>query len=72
MIFFIAAGLLSLSIGFLFIFFPGAIMALNDAGKRMVTNVDAAAFSHRGGLGLTLIIASLLFFFVAYYISVRG
>ncbi|MFQ5464972.1 MAG: hypothetical protein ACE5EI_03500 [Thermodesulfobacteriota bacterium] len=70
--FFIVAGILSLSVGFLFIVSPNTIRRINEAGTRMITNIDSAVFSRRLGVGVTLMISSLLFFFVAYYMYARG
>jgi len=72
MAFFIGAGILSLSVGFLFIVSPNTIRRINEAGTRMITSIDSAVFSRRLGVGFTLMISSVLFFFVAYYIHARG
>lgn len=70
--FFIIVGILAMSVGLLFIFSPNTIRRINDIGTRMITNIDSAAFSRRLGVGITLLISSFLFFFVAYYMYVRG
>ena len=72
MAFFIVIGIISLTVGVLFLFSPGTLRSINEAGMRVITTIDNAIFNYRIGLGLSLIIASFLFFFVAYYISVRG
>jgi hypothetical protein len=72
MLFFIAVGLLSLIFGGLFIFSPEYLRRINEGGMRLVSSIDTAILNYRIGIGATLVIASLLFFFVAYYISVKG
>ena len=69
---FISIGIISLLVGVLFILSPDTLRRINDWSMTMVSAFDRKAFKYRTGLGLTLIIASILFFFVAYYISVRG
>lgn len=72
MVAFISIGILSLLVGVLFVLSPETLRKINDWSMAMVSAFDRKAFKYRMGLGLTLIIASLLFFFVAYYISVKG
>jgi hypothetical protein len=72
MLFFIAVGLLSLFVGGLFIFSPDLLRKINEGGMRLVSSIDTATFTYRIGIGASLVIASLLFFFVAYYIAVKG
>ncbi len=69
---FIAVGILSLLVGLLFIISPATLRNLNEATSKLVTNMEEKAFSYRMGVGLFLVIASLLFFFVAYYIKIKG
>ncbi len=68
----IIIGAITLVAGILFLFAPETLRSLNEKSKRMVSDFDATAFTHRIGLGITLIAASLLFFFVAYYVKVKG
>lgn len=72
MSFFIAVGMLSLTVGSLFILAPDTLRKINEAGTRIAADLDSRAFSHRVGVGLSLVVASLLFFFVAWYIALRG
>lgn len=67
--YFIAVGILSLVMGIFFIFAPEMLRTINEMSSRMVSRVEEAAFTYRIGIGLFLVIASLLFFFVAYYIT---
>lgn len=69
---FILVGIISLAVGFSFIFAPEMLRKINQKSAVIVSNIESKAFDYRVGLGLSLIIASLLFFFVAYYIHVRG
>lgn len=69
---FISIGVLSLFFGILFVLSPETLRKLNDLSMAMVSALDKKAFKYRMGLGITMIIASILFFFVAYYIRVKG
>ncbi|MBI5049219.1 MAG: hypothetical protein HZB54_09815 [Deltaproteobacteria bacterium] len=70
--FFVAMGVFSLIVGLLFIISPATLRAMNEKASTMVTSFEEKAFTYRLGVGVSLIIASLLFFFVAYYIRIRG
>lgn len=70
--FFIAVGIISLVVGLLFIIAPGTLRDINERTSRLVSNVEDTIFAYRVGVGLSLIIASLLFFFVAYYMRLKG
>lgn len=72
MVFFISVGVLALAFGVMMIFAPDTLRRLNEASMTVIKDLDSAAFSHKNGVGLFLIISSLLFFFVAYYINARG
>jgi len=69
---FIVAGIVSLFFGLMMLFFPEQLRRLNEASKSLVTNIDSAMFTYRLGVGISLVIASALFFFVSYYIRARG
>lgn len=69
---FIAVGVLSLIFGLLFIIAPAVLKSLNEFTNRMVINIEEKVFTYRFGVGISMVVASLLFFFVAYYIKVRG
>jgi hypothetical protein len=69
---FVIIGAISMITGVLFIFMPETMKRLSEASIRLVTNFDVTALSYRTGLGIFLIIASLLFFFVAYYIRIKS
>lgn len=69
---FIAIGVLSLIFGLLFIAAPAILKNLNELTSRMAVNIEEKAFTYRFGVGISMVIASLLFFFVAYYIKIKG
>ncbi|MEE9613780.1 MAG: hypothetical protein V3W31_02360 [Thermodesulfobacteriota bacterium] len=69
---FLAIGVLALTVGVLFLVSPDKLRELNEGCSRLVANLEDGAFTYRMGVGLSLIIASLLFFFVAYYIAAKG
>ncbi len=69
---FIVIGAIALFVGFSLLVAPQMMKRMSEASARIVTSIDTTAISYRTGLGISLIIASLLFFFVAYYIRVKG
>ncbi len=68
---FIFIGVLSLVTGLLFLIAPKKLREINDKCSTVVTNLEDKAFTYRAGVGLSLIIASVLFFFVAWYINLK-
>ncbi|HBR22114.1 MAG TPA: hypothetical protein DD713_06035 [Nitrospiraceae bacterium] len=58
--------------GLLLLFAPGVLRKFNDFSKRMIAQIDIVTFSYRIGFGVSLIIASLFMFFMAYYFKVKG
>ena len=72
MVLFIAIGAVSLIVGVMFLFAPDALRKANDETSKLITNVEDWIFDKKIGVGLSMIIASLLFFFVAYYIDLKG
>ncbi|HBR17180.1 MAG: hypothetical protein A3G39_11270 [Deltaproteobacteria bacterium RIFCSPLOWO2_12_FULL_43_16] len=69
---FIVIGIFTFVIGLLFIVSPNTLRNVNEVSSKMVTDMEEKAFTYRLGVGISLMIASLLFFFVAYYIRLRG
>ncbi len=69
---FIAIGVLSLIFGLLFIIAPAILKNLNELTSRMAISIEEKVFTYRFGVGISMVIASLLFFFVAYYIKIKG
>lgn len=72
MVYFIAIGVVSIIFGLLFVFAPDKLRVFNDKTSRVVGSFEKNAFTYRMGVGISLIIASLLFFFVAYYLRLKG
>lgn len=70
--YFIAIGLLALLCGVLFIFAPETLRTLNENASRVVSSFDSITFSYRISVGVALIMASVLFFLVAYYLMMHG
>ena len=70
--YFIAIGIVSIAFGLLFIFAPDKLRALNNRTSRLVSAIEDSVFVYRLGVGISLLIASVLFFFVAYYIKLKG
>ncbi len=69
---FLILSVISISVGAMLIFSPGLLRALNEAGSRVVADLEEKVFESRIGVGLALLLAGLLFLFVAYYIWVKG
>jgi len=58
--------------GLLLLFAPGVLRKFNEYSKKMVAQIDTITFSYRIGFGVSLIIASLFMFFMAYYFNIKG
>lgn len=69
---FIVVGILSLVFGLFFIASPTTLRTMSERANMVMMDLEAKAFTYRLGVGFFLMIASLLFFFVAWYISVMG
>ncbi|MDP2279482.1 MAG: hypothetical protein Q8K51_14805 [Nitrospirota bacterium] len=65
-------GVIAGVMGLLLLFAPGVLRKLNDFSKKMIAQIDTATFSYRIGFGVSLIIASLFMFFMAYYFNIKG
>ncbi|RJP28070.1 MAG: hypothetical protein C4533_06260 [Candidatus Omnitrophota bacterium] len=76
MFFLIFAGVVSLVFGILFLFFPVALRNLNDKANLIMTrslaSLDENIMKMRLGVGISLILASILSFFVILYIIKRS
>jgi hypothetical protein len=66
---FIFIGAVSFAVGLLLIAAPDKLRSINERSNRFIVNLEESVFTYRLGVGLSLVIASVLFFFVAYYIS---
>lgn len=62
-------GSLALVIGLLLLFAPRVLKKLNELSARMIAKTDNLTFSYRIGFGVSLIVASLFMFFMAYYFA---
>lgn len=75
MLFLIFTGIVSLIFGILFLFSPKTIRSLNDQIKRLmdkiVYSIDEKIYNLRVGVGVSLILVSLLVFFTAYCLIKR-
>ncbi len=73
--FLILAGLVALLGGMLFLFSPKTLHELsnkiNTALNKMSVPIDEKVYKLRVGVGISLLLAAGLIFFVAYYISKR-
>ena len=69
---FIVIGIFTFVIGLLFIVSPNTLRNVNEVSNKIITDIYEKTFTYRLGVGISLKIASLLFFFVAYYIRLRG
>ncbi len=69
---FIIVGIIALVTGIFFILAPEELRSLNEMSSKLIADLEQKAFDYRIGVGLSFIIASLLFFFVAYYIHIKG
>lgn len=71
--FLILAGIVAFCGGFLFLFSPKTLRQLNakvnETINRMSVPIDEKVYKLRIGVGISLILVSAMFFFVAYYLT---
>lgn len=67
----ILIGAIAFALGFLLILAPNSVKKLNELSAKMIAKIDSLTFSYRVGVGVSLIIASLFMFFMAYYFTKR-
>lgn len=67
----IVIGVLAFVIGFLLLVAPGFIKKLNELSAKIIAKIDTVTFSYRIGFGVSLILASIFMFFMAYYFTKR-
>lgn len=67
----ILIGVIAFALGFLLLFAPNSVRKLNELSAKMIAKIDTLTFSYRIGVGVSLIIASLFMFFMAYYFIKR-
>lgn len=69
--FLIFAGLVALLFGIMFLFFPKTLLKWSESANRLITNIEDKAHNYRIGVGVSLILISIMCLFVAYYIKVK-
>ncbi len=67
----IVIGVLAFVIGFLLLFAPDVLKRVNELSAKMIAKIDSLTFSYRIGFGVSLILASIFMFFMAYYFAKR-
>ena len=67
----ILIGLIAFVVGVLLLVAPGSLKKLNELSAKMIAKIDSVTFSYRIGFGVSLIIASIFMFFMAYYFTKR-
>lgn len=67
----ILIGAIAFALGFLLLFAPDSVKKLNELSAKMIAKIDTLTFSYRIGVGVSLIIAALFMFFMAYYFTKR-
>lgn len=67
----ILIGGLAFALGVLLLFAQDSVRKLNELSAKMIARIDSLTFSYRVGVGVSLIIASLFMFFMAYYFTKR-
>lgn len=67
----IVIGVLAFVVGFLLLVVPGFIKKLNELSAKIIAKIDTVTFSYRIGVGVSLILASIFMFFMAYYFTKR-
>ncbi|KAF0144025.1 MAG: hypothetical protein FD156_2182 [Nitrospirae bacterium] len=67
----ILIGAIAFALGFLLLLAPNSVKKLNELSAKMIAKIDSLTFSYRVGVGVSLIIASLFMFFMAYYFTKR-
>ncbi|MEK6582519.1 MAG: hypothetical protein AABY50_10800 [Nitrospirota bacterium] len=67
----ILIGAIAFALGFLLLLAPDSVRKLNELSAKMIAKIDTLTFSYRIGFGVSLIIAALFMFFMAYYFTKR-
>ncbi|MDD5070833.1 MAG: hypothetical protein PHV17_08910 [Candidatus Omnitrophica bacterium] len=65
----IFVGILSCITGILYLFFPETVRNLNNKANRVVFQFDAKLFNLRIGVGVSLLLISVMTLFVAFYLN---
>jgi len=67
----VIVGVIAFVMGLLFLVAPGSLKRINEISVKMIARIDNITFSYRIGFGVSLIIASIFMFFMAYYFTKR-
>ncbi len=67
----ILIGLIAFVVGVFLLVAPGSLKKFNELSAKMIAKIDSVTFSYRIGFGVSLIIASIFMFFMAYYFTKR-
>lgn len=67
----ILIGAIAFALGSLLLLAPNSVKKLNELSAKMIARIDSLTFSYRVGVGVSLIIAALFMFFMAYYFTKR-
>lgn len=68
MLFLIFSGIIALVFGILFLCAPRTLRALSEKTNRAILLLDEKFFRLRIGIGVSLVLSSVLVLFVAYYL----
>lgn len=71
MLFLVFTGVLSCVFGVLFIFAPDALKGMSDKVNKIMLSFDEKFYELRMGVGISLLLVSVMCFFVAYYVYKR-
>lgn len=73
--FLILAGIVALLGGFLFLFSPKTLVELSNKVNATINKasvpIDEKVYKLRFGVGISLVLVSVLLFFVAYYVTIK-
>jgi len=68
MLFLVFIGVLSCVFGILLIFAPDALKGMSERANKAMLSFDDKFYELRMGVGISLLLVSVLCFFVAYYV----
>jgi len=68
MIFLFFVGVVSFVVGILFLFFPNTLRSMSNKMNKVLVALDEKLYNLRVGVGISLLLVSVLAFFTFYYI----
>ncbi len=71
MIFLIMAGVIALVFGIMILVAPDTLRRLEAEANKRLVSFEEKVYTLRAGTGVSFILAAILIFFIAYYISRR-